>query len=91
MDAKSHPAVCTGHGNELISPHTRTLYPSKSCSNQRRATTDPLPSLLLVPLLRFVPFSPTYLPAHLLLALPSPFVLCQSVQNSLSLENYLHT
>lgn len=88
MDAKSHPAVCTGHGNELISPHTRTLYPSRSCSNQRRATIDPL----------FLPSSSPFRPffSHLSSSassprLSSPFVLCHSVQNSLSLENHLHT
>lgn len=54
------------------------------------AAPPSIPSSSL-PLLRFVPFSPTYLPAHLLLAFPSPFVLCHSVQNSLSLENHLHT
>lgn len=57
MDAKSHPGVRAGHGNESISPHTKTLYPSKSCSNQRRAIPFPRPF-------------PSHLssPAHLLLA-----------------------
>lgn len=61
MDAKSHPAVCTGHGNELISPHTRALYPSKSCPKQR-STSDPLlslSSLFLPPIyLHISPFPP---------------------------------
>ena len=32
---KSRPDLCTGHGNESISPHTRTLYPPGSVRAER--------------------------------------------------------